>query len=235
MNLIYTFNKDVNIDHPEKLEVIIPYYINSMMSAKKLGYRIGIYTNCNWFDEHVDFKHEITDEYIFWDMFKIKAIDNETDHMLVDGDVIFDNKFPEISNDVDVYFDAWESWMGIYDDCVKELTELGIGSVIPEWRYEKQRVMNIGTLRINNLELKKTYIDRWYKMHEFCKERENEIETIEMCGTIAAQYLLTLLCTNSKKIHNFSNVLGKPNGFYTHHVGPLKYMTPPPRVKKQLL
>ena len=43
MNLIYTFDKNVHKDDFHKFEVIKSYYINSIKSAKKLGYTTEIF------------------------------------------------------------------------------------------------------------------------------------------------------------------------------------------------
>jgi hypothetical protein len=206
-----------------------------MKSAKEYGYTIEIYSNCDWFDKYVDVKYEVDKEFVFWDAFKTIPLFRNDDYMLVDGDVIFHNKLPKLDSSIDVYFDGWESWLTIYDDCVNELDKLGISEIIPEWKVQKQRVMNIGTLKINNLELKELYLDRWYKMYEFCKNKQYEIKTFNLCCTITSQYLLTLLCSNGVKIHNFSDKLRTPNEYYIHYVGKEKYILPIPKINKTLI
>jgi hypothetical protein len=141
---------------------------------------------------------------------------------------------PELDNSIDVYFDGWESWLTIYDDCVNELNSMGISDIIPEWEVRKQRVINTGTLKINNIKLKELYLDRWFKLYEFCNQNKTNIKTFEMCCTITSQYLLTLLCENFN-IHNFSNRLRIPNEYYTHHVGKEKYNLPIPKIDKTLI
>jgi hypothetical protein len=214
--------------------VLKSYYTNSINSAKKLGYTTELYSNCEWFDSLIDIKHNVTDEFVFWDAFKTIPLIRTDDYMLVDGDVLFHNKLPELDKSVDVYFDGWESWLSIYDDCVNELDELGVLDIIPEWRAQKQRVMNIGTLKINNNELRELYLDRWFKLYEFCKVRKDSIKTFELCCTITSQYLLTLL-SDGFNTHNFSNRLRTPNNYYTHYVGKEKYNLPIPKIDKTLI
>lgn len=233
MNLIYTFDSSVNTDS-HKLNVLKSYYANSIASAKKLGYTTEIYSDCDWFDNLVDIKHNVLSKFSFWDAFKTIPLNRNDNYMLVDGDVIFHNKLPELDNSIDVYFDGWESWLSIYDECVNELDAMGISNIIPEWRVKKQRVMNIGTLKINNVKLKELYLDRWFKLYEFCNQNKNNIKTFEMCCTITSQYLLTLLC-DKFNIHNFSNRLRTPNDYYIHHVGSEKYNLPIPKINKTLL
>jgi hypothetical protein len=214
--------------------VLKSYYTNSIQSAKKLEYTIELYSNCDWFDSIVDIKHNVTDEFVFWDAFKTIPLNRTDDYMLVDGDVLFYNKFPKLDNWVDIYFDGWESWLSIYDDCVNELDEMGISNIIPEWKVQKQRVMNIGTLKINNNELRELYLDRWFKLYEFCEVRKDSIKTFDLCCTITSQYLLTLL-SYGFNIHNFSNKLRTPNDYYIHYVGKEKYNLPIPKIDKTLI
>ena len=233
MNLIYTFDKNVNTDS-HKLNVLNSYYRNSIQSAKKLGYTIELYSNCDWFDSIVDIKHNVTYDFVFWDAFKTIPLHRNDEYILVDGDVIFHNRLPELNNSIDIYFDGWESWLNIYDECVNELNELGVSNIIPEWKVKKQRVMNIGTLKINNQSLKDLYLDRWFKLYEFCKIRKDEIKTFDLCCTITSQYLLTLL-SDGFNIHNFSDRLRIPNSYYTHYVGKEKYNLPIPKISKTLI
>jgi hypothetical protein len=233
MNLIYTFDKTVNTDS-HKIDVLKSYYTNSINSAKLLGYKTELYSNCDWFDDLVDIKHIVTDEFVFWDAFKTIPLNRNDDYILVDGDVIFHNRLPKLDDSVDVYFDGWESWLSIYDDCVNELDGLGISDIIPEWKVKKQRVMNIGTLKINNHKLKELYLDRWFKLYEFCKVRKNSLSTFDLCCTITSQYLLTIL-SDGFNTYNFSNRLRTPNEYYTHYVGKEKYNLPIPRINKTLI
>lgn len=233
MNLIYTFDVNVNTDS-HKLDVLKSYYTNSIQSAKQLGYIVEMYSNCDWFDGLIDIKHSVTNEFVFWDAFKTIPLNRSDNYMLVDGDVLFRNRLPELDNSIDVYFDGWESWLSIYDECVNELDELGISSIIPEWKVQKQRVMNIGTLKINNNELRELYLDRWFKLYEFCKLRKDSIKTFDLCCTITSQYLLTLL-SYGFNIHNFSNRLRTPNEYYIHYVGKEKYNLPIPKISKTLI
>lgn len=234
MNLIYTFDKNVNTDF-HKLEILKAYYTNSITSAKKLGYTTEIYSNCDWFDTLVDIKHNVTNYFEFWDMYKIIPLNRTDNYMLVDGDILFHNKFPELDDSIDVYFDGWESWIDDYDKGVRELTDLGLSDVIPEWKYNPQRTINIGILKINNKELLNKYINSWNLMHDFCKLNKDKSQFFYTYGTIASQYLLTLLCTSNYSKHNFSNRLRIPNGYYTHYVGKEKYNLPIPKIDKTLI
>ncbi len=234
MNLIYTFDKNINKDDSHKFSIIKSYYINGIKSAKKLGYNIEMYTNCDLFDEYLDVKHNVTDTFLFWDMYKIIPLENSNKGILVDGDILFHNNLPKLDTNVDMYFDEWESWIDDYDKGVKELTEMGLQSVIPEWEYKPQRVINIGVLKINNIELLNKYIDSWYLMHEFCKLHKNNSKYFYIYGTIASQYLLTLI-SKEYNIKNISNRLGKPNEYYTHFVGKQKYNSGPIPINKSII
>lgn len=234
MNLIYTFDKNVHRDDSHKFEVIKSYYINSINSAKKIGYTTEIYTNTHIFNQYVDISHTISNTFTFWDGFKTLPLLDNVSGVLVDGDILFNSKMPEFLNDIDLYFDGWESWLDLYSKCIIELTNLGISNVIPEWIVEPQRIINIGLLKINNSELRELYLDRWYKMYKFCNDNAHNMEYFYMCCTITSQYLLTLL-SKQYKIQSISNRLGNPNGYYTHFVGKEKYNLPIPKIDKTLI
>ncbi len=227
MNLIYTFDININKDNKSKLDIIKSYYINSIKSAKKLGYFTEIYTNCNEFDNYVDKKHIVKSDYdlVFWDRLKLIPLDT-TDGLLVDGDIIFHNILPTLDDNIDMYFDAWESYIPEYSDAINELTTLGIRDIIPEWDTGPQRFVNIGILKINNIELKKLWVDRWWKLYNFYLENKFKLKNDSIYGTIASQYLLSLV-SKKFKIKNLSNLLGKNNGYYTHFVGQQKYRNNP--------
>lgn len=235
MNLIYTFDININKNDKSKLDIIKSYYINSIKSAKKLGYFIEIYTNCNEFDEYVDKKYITKSDYdlVFWD--RLKLIPLDSNGLLVDGDIIFHNKLPSFDNTIDMYFDAWESYIPEYSDAITKLTNLGISDVIPEWSTTPQRFTNIGILKINNDELKNLWLDRWWKFYNFYLENKTKLKDNSIYGTIASQYLLSLIAKKFK-IKNLSNTLGKNNGYYTHFVGNQKYKnTNPPSILTNII
>jgi hypothetical protein len=234
MNLIYTFDKNVYKNDSHKFDIIKSYYINSINSAKRLGYKTEIYTNSDIFNNHIDITNTTSNEFTFWDGFKTLPLLDDTNGLLVDGDIIFDSKMPEFTNDIDLYFDGWESWLDLYSECVNELTLLGINEIIPEWESVPQRVINIGILKINNVQLKELYLDRWYKMYNFCNMNKHNMKYFYMCCTITSQYLLTILSKNYR-IQNLSNRLGKPNGYYTHFVGQQKYKSNPLSIEKSII
>ncbi len=234
MNLIYTFDKNVHKNDSHKFDVIKSYYINSINSAKKLGYTTQIYTNSEIFNDYVDIVNNISNEFTFWDGFKTLPLLDETDGLLVDGDILFHSKMPDFTDDVDLYFDGWESWLDLYSECINELTELGISNIIPEWDSIPKRIINIGILKINNNELKDLYLDRWYKMYKFCNDNKSKMKYFYMCCTITSQYLLTLL-SKDYNIKNISNRLGKSNGYYTHFVGQQKYKSNPISIEKSII
>jgi hypothetical protein len=92
----------------------------------------------------------------------------------------------------------------------------------------------INNSKINNNELRNLYLDRWFKLYEFCKIRKDSLNTFELCCTITSQYLLTLL-SDGFNIHNFSNRLRTPNDYYIHYVGKEKYNLPIPKIYKTLI
>ena len=61
----------------------------------------------------------------FWDSFKFIVLeDRDDDYLLCDPDIIFHDRI-NINYNVDVIFDAWETfgWNGIYKNDIKTLTD----------------------------------------------------------------------------------------------------------------
>lgn len=232
--LIFTFDINSNKGVTDRLARIRAYYTHSIISAKRLGYTVEIYSNCDWFDKLVDIKHEVDQNFFFWDGFKTIPLKREDNILLVDGDITFRKKFDIFDPKVDLYFDTYESWYKDHRNTVNELTELNLKEVIPEWNNIPKPVINTGVLKINNSELKNLYLSRWYTFQDFCLKNKNKIVNLHHCCTIGSQYILTLLAENYSKVH-FSNKVKEPNTFYIHHWGEDKYTKPLPKFISTLI
>lgn len=233
LSLVFTFDINSNKGIPDRLNRIRSFYSHSINSAKNLGYKTEIYSNCDWFDELVDKKHYVQESFFFWDGFKTLALQREDNFLLVDGDITFKKEFQEFNSEIDLYFDTYESWYKDYKNTVTELTNLGVKDIIPEWNDIPKPVINIGILRINNKELRELYLERWYSFQEFCFFNRARISNIHHCCTIGSQYILTLLAENYSK-HYFSQKVKVPNQFYIHHWGEDKYNRPLPKFTSSL-
>jgi len=234
-NIIYGF--DVNYLENSKLTNYLNMHSISSNLAKKLGYTTEIYTNSDIFDSYFDTIHKFDYNYIFWDSYKLLPYSlRDDDYMIIDYD-LFIHKNISFDKDVDFYFDTWESWK-YYDAPVKILTELGIGDVIPEWNSNKQKVMNTGILYFKNIDFRKLYYKRYIEFYQFCEQNLDALKTykpFQMFGTIAAQYLLTILSTYYNIQHyNFSKIPREKNEYYHHMCGPDKFDVEF-RIKKNIL
>lgn len=206
----------------------------SIESARKLDYKIELYTNDSNFSKGLDVDkiHFIDDGYELWDSFKIYVLENRVDsnYFLSDNDVIFKKRLP-LNNSVDLYFDGTElfNWDWAYKTTMSYLKDNSVFDSIPFWKYDKMPVFNVGILKINNSKLKDDYIFYWKKLHSIVKSHFNNIDKTFVTAIIT-QYLLTLLSEkdNCQSIHFTRN--GKwpdNNDFYNHFCGYLKIKNPP--------
>ena len=233
-SLIFTFDIHANKGVPERLERIRAYYTHSIETAKSLGYKTEIYTNCDWFDNIVDIIHPVTESFFFWDGFKTIPLRRTDNYLLVDGDITFKKAFGPLDPSIDIFFDTYESWYKDYKLTVSELTKLGVQDIVPEWDDTPIPVINTGVLRINNLTLKELYLQRWKDFQLFCIENKDSISMIHHCCTIGSQYILTLLAKNYSKYY-FSQKVKVSNDFYLHHWGEDKYFKPLPKFNTSLI
>jgi len=224
MVIVYTFDSTVNKDEDKNI-VLKNYYLESINRVKKLGYTVEMYTNCDWFTTVVDKVHIRKRSSLLWDSYKfIPLLERKDNFILLDGDVFLDDKV-NLSSIHDVLFDTYETgnWNLLYARSVNKLTELGIEKVIPEWKAIPQEVMSCGFLYFNDINFRELYADRWIKAEKFITEHKQDLD-LYTCTATAAQYLLTILCNHySKTRHHYSESLGIPNPFYTHHAGKDKY------------
>jgi hypothetical protein len=207
----------------------------SIESARKLNYKIELYTNDSNFAKGLDIDevHFIDDEYELWDSFKIYVLENRIDsnYFLSDNDVIFKKRLP-LDNSIDIYFDGTEihNWDWAYKTTMNYLKDNSVFDEIPFWKYDKIPVFNVGILKINNPKLRDDYIFYWKKLHSISKPYFGIVDKTFLTAIIT-QYLLTLLSEkdNYNSIHFTRN--GKwndsNNDFYNHYCGYLKIKNPP--------
>ena len=122
MVIVYTFDSTVNEDK-EKNTVIKNYYLESINRAKKLGYTVEMYTNCDWFTNVVDKVYIRERRSLLWDSYKfIPLLERKDNFILLDGDVFLDDKI-NLSTIHDVLFDTYETgnWNLLYARSVNRL------------------------------------------------------------------------------------------------------------------
>lgn len=244
MKLIWTYNsnvtfgKEVGIHTPEKVTILLNYYVHSIQKAIKLGYQTVIYCNSSSSKHFEDVADEvvIVDSYEdspLWDSFKIKVLeDRYDDFCLIDGDVILHNKLPEFTTDI--MFDSYEvnNFNSNYKDTLNDLTSMGVVNEVDVWVNKKLPIVSCGVLSIKNDKLKQDYITNWKKYNRFIIDNLDKVE-IDSATMIGAQYLLTILSQDSSRT-NLSNLVGGVNPYYRHYCGPVKYNNPIHNLKKVL-
>ena len=205
----------------------------AIAAAKDVGYETCLYTDDQDFAQglNLDELHFISDEYNIWDSFKLYVLQNRTssDYFLCDNDCIF-HKYIEFDDDVDIYFDGIEN--GIYETTYfKTIKKLHLNGIINLSQLKQSGTINVGILKVNNTQLKETYIEKWKAIYS---KVENSISKYPILGLTATltQGILSDIVLNSKysckyftKSVEFKD-WGKGNEYYTHYVGKNKVAKP---------
>jgi len=237
MKLIWTY---VNIDFKNKLYdnfkmtlkkkmILISYYIESIKSAKKLGYYCIIYTNKECFKYFEDLVVEIllieNYESVLFDGIKTHVLGTrEDDYCLIDGDLILNKKLPKF--EAEIVFDRYEmgNWTYGYKPTIDIFSNLGIEKYIDIWDTQKVPIINTGLIYVKDKNLRKDWLRYSNICDEFIKKNNFEGFDIYSAGLIAGQYLFTLCVNKSKlEIMEFFNINDE---YYTHHAGTVKYEKP---------
>lgn len=212
-------------DPPLVLDRILQWYRYSIGKAKELGYEVHMFTDKpDWFE--VDRTIVCNPDFgsLFWDNFKMIAIGTfHQDYLCIDGDVLLRRKLD--IPDADVIYDADEpgEYKRAYKELVRELTELGIKDVIPEWNPNGLTPLCCGLLRIPNKDLRYLYYNRWKKFHKFIENKSINTKWSDLTG-VAAEYLLACLVDYySLNKQPLSTELGVQNDSYRHFCGELKW------------
>lgn len=234
MRLIWTYNgKPVTIDkNPYKTIVRVNFYITSISIAKRMGYRVVMYCDrqsTKYFEEFVD-EIYILPQYQtpFWDSYKIDVLEKETgEYCLIDGDILLHNKLPDMTDDLTIDCFEIKTFKKYYKPTIDLLTDLGVKEVIPEWENREQDMINHGIMCFQNENFKQLYLERWKRYGRFVEDNISKITDMTY-ASLASQYILvTLMNANPQwKVKNLSNKLGKPNEYYTHFAGDMKFENP---------
>lgn len=232
MRLIWTYDSKSKVLTEEERIILLNYYILSITSAKKLGYHTVMVCNENetnfWKKYVVDTKPcDSYENSPLWDSFKIRGLELMAyNDYLIDGDVILHNSLP--SNQSDIVFDSYEilNWKNEYEPTVDKLTELGIGDVIHIWDNKRIPIINCGILSINNIMIRRMYMNTWKKFNQFIIDNINEIDT-KYATAVGAQYLLSLIVNSYNSSYTkLTENLGDYGDYYKHHYGYQKYTSP---------
>lgn len=224
MDIVYTYKKPLypllgrDTDQKRWLEL-------SSKTARKLGYRVVLYTDDNTIHHGLDIDelNLIECNSKLWDSLKIKVLETRQglNYFLADYDIEFYTELP-LNSDKDIIFDAYEDNIKIWNWAYKNTVEkINSRFTLPDWSSNRIPVINVGILKINNSELKQRYINEWYKLEELTKDLN--INPFFLTATVT-QYLLTVLVKQGEHTtENYSGTnLGVANKFYHHFNGPQK-------------
>lgn len=223
VNIYFTFDN--------KFWTYINYYRLAIKTATSFGYECHLYLNDNIVKYFEDLKvslHIVNDlDLTFYDAINFYILKSSNkDALVLDGDIILNNKLPVIEADVVYEMKETHSWEWLYEFWVKESTLNNVKDIIPEWTGKKyNQIINIGAIQIQNKEFRDLYIKRWEDYRDFIKKNKHTLkykvtplDTVEYT-TLASQYILTELA----HYYDLNCVDLKPYRVYKHYVGNQKF------------
>ena len=225
MEIVYTYKTPTMKIYSKEVDQK-DWLKRSIQSAREIGYSPHLYTNDLTFaqDLNLDNLTFVEDKYpLVWDTLKTIVLLERQDnnYFISDNDVIYKKPIP-FSDEVDFYFDGIEThnWEWAYEPSMKYLKKNKVFDSNPLWDYNKKPVLNCGMFKINNLELKKKFIDEWIDIYNRLKGHYDNLSSISVCGIIN-QYPLTLLSANKNYKSKYFTTEGWPgvNEYYNHFPG----------------
>lgn len=230
MKLVWTYDSKINRGgKTDKTKIILlNYYLVSITSAKKIGYKTIIYCDSDvysYFENIVDEIHLIEPYNTkIWDYLKIKVLEERTDdYCLIDGDLILEKKLPKFETNIVIDTFETANWNIEYYPLVSTLEKMGINKYVEEWNSIQKPITSTGLLYIKNHNDRLLYVDRWYKCNSFIN-KNNLNENIDYISLAGGQYLLSILCeAYNWSITNFTQTLGQRCEYYKHDAGERKY------------
>lgn len=208
-----------------KFYTLVNFHRLSINKAKLIGYECYLYTpkylHKYFYDLNINLKDIPNVGNIIFDYVKNYILKVEKgDYLIIDGDLILNNRLPNLTADLLYEKNEVRSWNEFYNNQVILLNKKGIGDIIPEWSGKKyNQIINIGLFQIYNNEFKKICIDRWDTIKEFI---EKEIGFESGYTTVAGQYIITEL-VNYYKPHTKDFKSLSPKDTYIHYMGDIKF------------
>jgi hypothetical protein len=226
MNLIYSLNTDnlkygYDIDNLNKLlksyELSIKLanrYHNTILYTDDYGYKqLGHLVN--------DVKFLNKDTNYLWSEAKFEALFNESiDSFIIDGDIFLESKLNYDTNGVVFHnYDSENVIDFYYSKAISDFNNHSIIDVFPYWKTNCKKAINIGILGFFDTELKREYLDFYYKIKDwyfttYPTKLHKRLDTM-----IIGQYSLGCLL-ESKNIKEQPLVLTND---YSHFHGGIKY------------
>lgn len=228
---------DLNLSETEHTKIVESWYKLSMLVAKKIGYRIALYTDC--VDcSFIDLADEviIKEDYhtLFWDSYKFIALEERDDNfILIDGDVILKQVFPDYKEDVIVDYMSRDRYkfyrLGLeaYPESKNTLQQFYSNNVIdifPEFdNTETVLIPTTGVLKFNCDKKRYKYLESWKKLYKLTKDTNINPE---VATSVAAEYALG--CLINKNSWSFRELSHKIEGtyyspIYKHYMGKIKF------------
>jgi len=206
----------------DRLQIYQSIIYKSVQCAK-LHHKVKFYTDVETLKylEHIDVEKIIinTDGFYFLDDFKIhllSVIDNE--EVIVDTDLFLFAPL-KLKDGYDIYVDFKDNCTKhYYPEYLKFFRENNIDELIPDFNTPITYIPNIGILRIPNEQLKKEYIESYYKIRDWTISKNNNLD--RMASMILGQYMLGLILKDTEYKIYYSKLYGN---YYLHLSGPQKF------------
>lgn len=230
MTAVYTYKTPQYYMHANLPSEQLRWLEDSVLSARNCGYKTCLFTDDSDFYRLsiADDNYLVQDSSYIWDSLKIYVLENyqNSNYFLSDNDVIFKNPI-NFHPDIDLYFDTVErsfSWESIYKPTLKDIGKLKVLEKVPFWNDYLGFTYNLGIMKINNINLKHTYIQQWKYIHSLLNQYVNNPLSPYYLTPILSQYLLTLLSRDYvvSPIGKLNKNPELENSFYTHYRGGLK-------------
>ena len=174
VKIIYSFDTQLNGPYfqGKNLENNLLFYELSIRLAKQY-YPVTLYTDEYGEEKLGHLVDEVKllskdDKFYLWSEPTFEAISREEGEFIhLDGDVFLNG--PLNLPEGDVYYDCREDslYEYYYKDNIEIFDKYGIGEVFPEWSTEYTGAFNVGLLGFGDDNIKKQFVDRFYKMKEW--------------------------------------------------------------------
>jgi hypothetical protein len=226
MNLIYSLNTD-NLKYKydtDNLDKLLKSYELSIKLSSQY-HNIKLYTDEYGADKLGNFVDEVRflkkNKNYLWSEAKFEALSTESiDSIIIDGDIFLDSNL-KYDND-GVVFHNYDSQSVIdfyYTSAILEFDAYNIIDVFPYWKTDCKKAINIGILGFFSEELKKEYLDFYYKIKDwyftiYPTKLHKRLDTM-VIGQYSLGCLLDSKCVKEQPLETTNN--------YSHFHGGIKY------------
>lgn len=206
-----------SMDNLERYQTMI----SKAVECAKVHHKVLFYTDVETLPHlnigDVEVKLIDTNGFYFVDDFKVHLLSIISDEeVLVDTDLFLFREL-KLSNGYDACFDFMDDSRKVwYTEYLNWFINNGIKELIPEFGDNNISVPNIGVLKILNNNLKKEYIELYYRIRKWVLSKDENIT--RGVSIILGQYLLGLILVKYTPYYCYNS-----KNHYVHLSGPSKF------------